>query len=343
MNLWLLFDYLLYFRLMLIRFFKSNQPATLFAVPVIVLLLWIEGFMHQSPLPTSDAMPIYKLILLYYSPRTAIIYKIIALGLLIFQAIYLNNIINKHEVLFKRSYLPALLYVALMSLFIPFLNLHPIILVNTLLIVLLDKILSFYKTTSLITVFQCGLLLGVGSLIYFPSIMLYISLLIGLAILRPYNWRDWIASVIGLTLPYYFLSAWYFYFDTLENFWKIKIPGYFIHLIRFDFTLTNPMKALMATLGATLLLSLFKLQSNSYRNTIKSRNFQVVILFLLIFSGASFLLSPRLYLEHFCIIAIPLSIFTSYFFLSVKKTFWVEILMFIIIGLLVYNQVIYRG
>jgi sugar phosphate permease len=52
-------------------------------------------------------------------------------------------------------------------------------------------------------------------------------------------------------------------------------------------------------------------------------------------------LAPIIILPHFCILAIPLSIFVSYYFLSLKKSLWAELLMLFIIGLLIYNQVIY--
>jgi len=327
---------------MLIRFFKSNQSATFIAIPILVIALWIEGFMKQVPLEINSSMPVYKLAIYFYSAKTAIIYRIIALGLIILQAIYLNNIINKHEVLYKKSHLPALLYCILMSLFIPFLNFTPLLLINILLIKLLDTVLSFYKSTTNDLAFNCGFLMGVCALIYFPSIIIFFLILFGLMILRPFYWRNWVASIIGIILPFYFISIYYFWTDKLEKFWGLEIPGYFIHLIRIDFSFTRPVKILSIAIAFIVLLSLLKLQSNFFKNVIRTRNFQIVLLFFFVISGLSLFLCPKIQLEDFSIIAMPSAIFISYYFLSSKKTILVEFLMLLLLLLLIYNQIVFK-
>jgi hypothetical protein len=324
---------------MIIRFFKSNQQATFLAIPLLVIALWVEGFVKHVPLDLTSAMPIYKLIMYFYSIKTDLIYRIVALCLIILQAIYLNNIINKHEVLYRRSHLPAMVYSALMSLFIPFLNLHPILIISTLLIRLLDSILYFYKSNTNNIAFECGLLIGIASMIYFPSIILFLMVLIGLIILRPFYWRNWIIAIMGLLLPFYFISIYYFWMDRLGKFWTIEIPCYFVHLIKFDFIFSRPVKLLSFTVAFVLILSLFKLQSNFFKNVIRTRNYQIVFLFYLLISGGTLLLCPSIRLENFLILAIPASIFISYYFLSAKRTTWIEVIMFLILFLIFYNQI----
>jgi hypothetical protein len=327
----------------IIRFFKSNQQATFIAIPLLVIALWVEGFLKQVPLDLNSAMPIYKLITCFYSIKTDIVYRILAMTLLILQAIYLNNVINKHEVLYRKSHLPAMVYCVLMSLFIPFLNLHPILLLSPLLIIFLDTILSFYKSNSNSMAFNCGLLIGICTLIYFPSIILFLVVLTGLIILRPFYWRNWIVAIIGLILPFYFISIYFFCIDGLGRFWMIEIPGYFVHLIKLDFIFSRPVKLLSVTIAFVLILSLFKLQSNFFKNVIKTRNYQIVLLFYLFLSGTTLLLCTSMRLEDFSILSIPASIFISYYFLSSKRFVWIEVMMFFILFLIIYNQVLFKG
>jgi hypothetical protein len=328
---------------MIIRFFKSNQQATFFAIPILILALWLEGYIKKLPLEIMHAMPVYKLFVWYYNENTDIIYRTLAIGLLIVQAIYLNNIINKHEVLYKRSHLPALIYCVLMSLFLPLLNLQPILIIGILLIRLLDNVLSFYKSSTNNLALDSGLIIGISSLIYFPSIILFLIVLIGLIILRPFYWRNWIVAIIGLTLPFYFISIYYLWNNKLGKFWIEEVRGYFVHLIKFDFIFSRSMKLLSITIISLLILSLLKLQTNFFRNVIRTRNYHIILVFWLIISMASLLLCPLINLESFSLMAIPASIFISYYFLAVKRTVWLEIIFLFLLFLIIYNQVVFKG
>ncbi len=328
---------------MIIRFFKSNQQATFFAIPILAIVLWMVGFLHSIPMTTNFPMPIYKLIMVFYAVKTDLAYRILGFGILILQSIYLNNIINKHEVLYRRSHLPALFYCVLMSLYIPLLNLHPVLLVNMLLILLLDKILSLYKSTSNFIAFDCGLIIGVCALIYFPSFILFLLVLIALVILRPFYWRNWIVAILGMTVPFYFITIYYFWIGNLRKFYAHDLPQYFIHYLRFDFSFPRPMKVLAMLTGIVLLLSLLKLQSNFFKNAIRTRNYQIVLLIFFLLTIASLLLSPAMRLEDFSLIAIPASIFISYYFLSTKRTIFSEVIMLLLLFLIIYNQIVFKS
>lgn len=327
---------------MFIRFFKSNQQATLFALPILTFLLWVMGFKNHVVLSNLNGMPLYKVLLVSNGSGAWIFYKILAFVLVVVEAIYLNLVLNFHEVLYKRSHLPSLFYCILMSLFVPFLNLNAVLAINFLLILLLDKILLLYKSNTLTIAFEGSLIIGLCSLIYFPSIVYCIMLFLGLLILRTFSWRDFIGSLIGLLLPYYFFSIYLFWVDGLGDFWLKLIPSFFNHSIKLGFNLAAPQKVLMLTYAALLVLSLFKLQTNYFKNTIKVRNFQIVIGLFLIISASSFVLCPIIQIEHLCIMAIPSSIFISYYFLSVKNRLMLELVFLFILFLIIYNQIIYK-
>jgi hypothetical protein len=51
---------------------------------------------------------------------------LIMVSLVSFSAIYINQITNKHEILYKNSYLPAFVYALFISSVPEFLTVHPI-------------------------------------------------------------------------------------------------------------------------------------------------------------------------------------------------------------------------
>ncbi|HEV7620475.1 MAG TPA: hypothetical protein VGO09_02010, partial [Flavisolibacter sp.] len=97
----------------MIRFFKSPQPATLFIVPLIVLILWAKAFFNHPFVMNGTGTTLYNLITDFLNIFPGFIQVLITVGLISFEAIYFNTILNRHEVLYKNSYLPALMYALL--------------------------------------------------------------------------------------------------------------------------------------------------------------------------------------------------------------------------------------
>ena len=328
---------------MLIRFFKSNQPAALFAVPVLVSALWISSFFHTNIPTISGAMPLYQLLLYLLeliNGNIPTVHLLIGIALTSFQAIYLGQICNKFDVLYKKSYLPALLYAILISSVPSFLSMTPMLVANTILLLLIEKIFSIYKHESALhVVFDAGFLVALASLVYFPLIAIFVLLILGLLILRPFVWREWVAGITGTALPYFILSVYFFWNGQLGNFWTKEIPLYFDHAITSHISTNTSNLFLFSMVAFLILIAFLKLQANFYKNMIRTRSYQQVFLLMLIVAGGSSVISPEIKIESFIPAVAPAAVFISYYFLSVKKTWWIETLFSILIALIVWNQV----
>ena len=114
----------------MIRFFKSLQSATLFIIPVIVLLLWAQSFFGHSFRLEKDGMPLQNLLINILAFLPGFVQVLFVILLVSFEAIYLNILLNKHEVLYRNSYLPAFMYVLLMSCASMLLQFHSLLVVK---------------------------------------------------------------------------------------------------------------------------------------------------------------------------------------------------------------------
>ncbi len=325
----------------MIRFFKSSQAATLFIIPVIVLLGWAQSFFSQSFVVSETGMPVYKLFMRALAELPGFIRVLIAVVLVSLEAIYLNIIVNRHEVLFKNSYLPALMYALLMSLAFPLIRIHPVILTNLVLLVALDKLFSLFKNESPISpLFNGGFFISIASLTYFPAAAIFILFLLALARLRPFSFREWIIACIGFFLPYFFLSVYFFWTDQLDSGWKNILANFITVPSRFGFSMDRPLLVLLTWIGILFLLSINRLRQNFYKNVIRTRaNQQVLVLYFLI-AAISSLLLKIIPLYYMTLLAIPLAVFFSYYFLAEKKRPWVsELILWLTIGLVVWNHV----
>jgi hypothetical protein len=314
---------------MLIRFYKSPQPAALIFIPLVALALWFPSFFRDSPSAelTDSIMPFYQPLNTWTDifPRPVLL--VLSVILISIEALWLDRLVSKFEVLYKRSSLAALFYVVLMSLFAETRELHPVILVNGILLLVLDRGFSLYKTeTPMRLVFDLGVSLAVASLFYFPCIIIFIGYGLGMILLRPFAWREWMIGFIGFFLPYFYTALYFFWTDRLGYFFSEIIFPHF----RLDFTFPFSPGGYQATalvfLAFLFFMSLWTLQSHFYKNVIRTRIYQQLMLIFLLVAGLSFLFAREVYLWHFTLLAIPLATFIAYYFLANKKTWWLEFL-----------------
>jgi len=269
---------------------------------------------------------------------------LLAVFLISVEAVYLTMVVNRHEVLYKNTYLPALMYVILMSFGNDVVVFHQNLIINFLLIFACDKIFSLFKNDQPVSlIFDCGLLLSVASLIYFPCVILFFFLLIVLTILRSVNLREWGIAFVAFALPYFFLAVYGFLTDSLDN----GVAGMTENLT-VGKTMVQPASIIPSLHSSVLpfaalflvlvLMSLMRLRSNFYKNSIKTRSVQQVFLILSIFMVAEILLLKKIELYHFTQLAVPCSIFLAYFYITAQKRLWLYETSFWILVVLIVQS-----
>jgi len=323
---------------MFLKLFRSQQPANFFVIPVVALLLWLPAFFHiQPPRDAGVEMPLLRLFGGIQGWPSILFTWALVTG----QAFYLNYLINKYEVLYKPSFLPAFLYVLLMSFCHQVLWLHPVIFVNLLILLSFDKAFSLFKhPTPIRMLFEASFFSGVAFLFFYPAVVFYLLLLLALGIIRSLNVREWMVTLIGFLLPLYFAFIWFFWQGHLSEFLltlKPRLP---------DFQFMNGLvltKALVIEgvfIFALCTLSLLRLRRYFYKNTIRTRSNQRVFVYTLFASASSLLLVPQPMLFHLTLLALPLAVFIGYYFLSFRTRPWIsELLFLVLIFLVAWNQV----
>src|SRR5688572_9636758 len=100
---------------MLIGFIKHNRAVSIALLPIALILLWTYGFFHPVMPMTGHAAPLYKL-LISGSEHYSFLLAVISVILVFCEALLINQIVEKNEIINTTSYLPALAYIVLMSL-----------------------------------------------------------------------------------------------------------------------------------------------------------------------------------------------------------------------------------
>ncbi len=254
----------------------------------------------------------------------------IAAVLLLIQALLFNRLINNHNLMAKPSYLPALLYITGASLFLQFFILSPPLICNFLLIWILSKFLNLGKAPNAISImFDIGMIIGLGTLIYFPFIVFLALLWLSLLLYRSFNLREWMAGFLGFLTIFFFLAVFYYWNDNLNQFYQIWSPltNQFPSLLKLnlnDYLVLVPVALI-------LILALLQLRNNFFRSFIVTRKAFQMLFFMLLITLISFYAKTDFKVFHFILSVPPGAVFLAYYFSNAKKRWVYESLFAILI------------
>ncbi|NQY67460.1 MAG: hypothetical protein HRT72_07035 [Flavobacteriales bacterium] len=322
---------------MIIDFFKSDNHRAIFILPVFVIGFWVFSFINVEYNSISVDMLLYEQVQNLFS--NSYVSRVLAMFLIFIEAILLNKVVMSKKVYSKNSYLPALLYVVLMSSFPAMLYLNPIIIANLFLILALSKMFNIDTEDGFLpNVFDASVLIGIASIIYFPAIIFSMFIMYCLVFLRRSNLRERLICVIGVAIPFAFLLCYYFWIEGIERFWFDIVWNPIYHKQQFHIN-ESQYYVPIAILFFMTVMSFRKLYRGLSSSSINTKRILSVLIGFFIFSVASIFLAQSYSIKYFLFLAIPLSIYFTNFFLFAKRKWLSEIIFVLLICSLIYNHI----
>lgn len=214
---------------MLNRLFKKDWTLQL----MLIIPLWIyTGFLlfyfDFPPIPSYEMSHVFNFIskLLeghLFLGKTFILFQII------FQSFYISIILQKNEMVEKKSFLPSVIYALLILSFPQHLSFSPIHFSNTFLILFLSKTLVTYEEESASkSLFTCALYAALSILFFAPNIVFIFSLIASMIIFSNINIKSIIAIIMGFLFTYLYLFTYYYLNDSMTsiyNFYQNSISS----------------------------------------------------------------------------------------------------------------------
>jgi len=320
--------------------FRKYTPLNILLLSFVGILLCLGVFLHlpQNLTPVFFEPAISNFTgRLYEGSISPEVNVIITLGLTVVQALLINQVVNTSNLAGKPSFLAALMYMALASLILPFLVLSPILIANFLSIWMLSKLLSLYRRTEIKPLmFDLGMIVAMGSLVYFPFIVMLLLVWGSLVIFRPFNWREWLAALIGFVTIYFLLGVVYFWTDRLEAFYQIWLPLTYpfptsIHIETYDYLVLIPVALI-------LILFLFTLRQNFFKSVVHIRKSFQLLFGMLLLAVLSFYLNAELAVNHFLLCVPPIAVYMSYYFSYATKRWFYESVFALLLLTSIYFQ-----
>jgi hypothetical protein len=325
---------------MLVRIFRSTQfyPIALIVLFSIAINI-VFGVIREPQIGVSGTI-FFQDLTNWVNGLNQWLIATLVFVLLTSQALHLNYTLNKHEIFFKQSWLPALFYLILSTQFAAFLQFSPLLLINSIFIFVLDKIFSLYKNQKTLGVtFDAALLIALVALLYAPAIFFVLLFFIGVAILKSINWRDLSIGIIGLIVPLLLLAVFYFLNGRLMDFINQFKNSFTTTFILSNFNLTKQLPSVLM-IAVVFILALMKIRNNYLKNVTKSRLCQQILLLFVVISVLTIPFTLHIGIQCYMLLIIPFSSIIAYYFLDGKKMFYQELLLWIIIANWVYSNFI---
>lgn len=325
----------------MINAFRTLNPINILWL-VLVLIALRLGFIVHPPqhVPFTLVEPFARLLipLSYENIFSPLINLLIAGVFIIGQALWLNHIINHYNLLGKPTFLPALMYITASSLFIPFLVLSPALICNFLIIWMIDKLFQLYSEgNTYATAYDMGIIVAIGTLIYFPFIYMVLAVWAGLVIFRPFNWREWISVLMGFITIFFFLAVFYFWNDKIDQFYKIWLPlgSTFPNRIQivnyYNYLVIIPVLVI-------LVLAFLRLRQNFFKSYVLMRKAFQLLACIFVIAALSFYVKADFNLSHFILCAAPVAVIFAYYFLYAHTRWFYESLYWLLFISIIYFQ-----
>lgn len=318
--------------------FKANNPVNNFLLLIYGVLLKFPIFLYPQLIkPQQVDGFLYKELLKLMSAVTTsfpFLSSLLTFLLLFAQAISLNNLVNTQRLFPKPNYLAGMSYLLITSLFTEWQTLSAPLIISTIAIWVLNKMSNLYNMQNpKTTLFNIGIVIGTGTFFYFPSAALLGLVFLGLILIRPFKFAEWLMVLLGALTPYYFLLAIVFLTDK----WK----GYSFPGVAFSSPIFQQNNLSYIAIGLVVLTALIGyvfIQQNYRRQLIQSRkSWSIIFLYLFIALIVPFINATNTF-SYWILCAAPFSVLVSATFFYAKQKWlplllhWAMVVLVIVLG-----------
>ena len=323
----------------MIALFKQKSPANLIVLLIFGLLIKMPLFLKPKVIEASaqDGKLYHYFLAFFTTPgkSNAVICSTIAFILLYGQALLINYLVNEQRMTSRQTFLPAMAYLLITSLLPEWNYLSAALVTTTIIIWAFIKVFKLYNATAAFSViFNIGLLLGISSFFYFPSIAFLVCILLALMILRPFQIKEFVLLLFGILAPYYFYIVYLFLNDKLVLANVFPALNVQVPVITSDIWVAVS----IVFLGTPFLMGGYFIQTQLRKMLIQARkNWSILLLYLFLSLLLPFINSITS-LQNWIIVAAPFAAFHACAYLYPKRQAVSILLFFLTIAFILFQQ-----
>jgi hypothetical protein len=327
---------------MLLKFAKSKSSIN-YLLPILTgVLFWIRWLLNPVIYPYYKGepgnllfQPIHKLLQPYETLQA-----ILALAIVISLAYIIQQINNHYNFIRHRSFLPAIIFILIISGFTGMQSLHPVYFASIFILTALYRLFDAYERIKPYSAaFDTGFSLGVAALFYFNAVLLFPAFILGLSIMsHEKHWREFALISLGMLLPLLLAVSYGIITEQILEIFKI-----------FELNITTSNNHFNNTInlyfwpGYLIFLTFLgsmKIITQYDHEKVSTRKIFTVFFLLFVNSIIILFVIPSASREMFIISAIPVTFLMSNFFIFIKSKFWGEFLFFLLVTGAVVLQIL---
>ena len=317
--------------------FRDKSIINLFFLALLCIGVHTHLFMVAPVVFSHTDDGVFSFFLKQYIvglPQTVLV--VLYLGIVFFQAIRLNLILNNFRMFPQNTYVPAMTFILLTGIIPQWSSISSAMLANFLLLWLFARLSKLYNNPSPKTLlFNTGLIIGLSVICYHPTALLIIVVLLALMEVRPFNTAEWVVLLMGIVLPYYFLFSWFFLKDQLSHFLS------YLPSVQLTLPLQHWSENLVFDLSfllIVLLLGLYYWQVFNQRMVIQIRkNWGMMATMLVILLPIPFIFTNS-GIESAFMALVPIAVFSSNAFSFPRRLVLPKLLFWLSVVLIAYNN-----
>jgi hypothetical protein len=257
--------------------------------------------------------------------------SLLAVTLVVVQAIMINSIADQFRLMYSRSWLPGASFALITALLPSFLYLSATLVSSLFVVWSLRFVFYSYKSPkSPLHVFDIALCIAGASLFYPRALLIAPALFIAVGIMRSWGPRDYMVFIAGLILPLQLGWTWYFLRDQAGAFFQRHISDVFNWpqlVTGLDIAGEWPGLAVISLL---FLFFIFQISGYTRGKSILVQKSVAVMFWLLVFGGLHIFFCADWRWDRFVLVGAPAALLLAYSYEDMKPLY-AEILHLIIL------------
>lgn len=320
----------------MIKFFRQSYAIQYVVLALLAIALWMPSFRPGGGVTgmESTVTPIYNFVARLL--RGSIAQHIVALVLLLGEALLFNIILTENQVTGKIGTMGAFVFIVLMSLTRTQIALYPFALSVPFILLVLGKLYGVYLAQKPeFDLFKAGIYIAFASMCYFPSIILVLWAMIALSIAKKGSLRLLLLPITGFLFVYFFYFSYVFLFGDFLP----LIQGYGDWFDELSFTVRGfnlRIVILLSFLTLVPVLMFFGSGSSGFDKTIAVRTKLTMSIIMWIFSFVLLFLGGNVLFHG--LIFVALTVVIAYVLSYLSNTGWADLFLAVFMLLVFANQ-----
>ncbi len=256
--------------------------------------------------------------------RSQLAYVIVAIFLTTIQSGIFNSFLLRIKAFNENTYIPALVYALLSCCFFDFFTLSPVLLSLTWILLAIRNIFYQVESESRDTnILGTGLLLGIASLFYLPSVVFLFSTIFSYILFSNLSIRKYLLLLYGLLLPVVLVSIIFYWFNGLSHF----VNQFFLSFFSIN---NKPFLSIYALLFigflplVIFLMAIVTVSQHSIRYTNYQSRLQRTMLAMLAGAVLSLFFIKERSAYHMLFLVPPMAFYITHFLLNVERKLLAE-------------------